>query len=274
MVLFPGGSGLFNPSDLFSSSTYEVHGEDSSSSKMTSSGPPRAVGPKTLQRSAVYLTEVTGGRLSPSKMIDLECDVIGNQDPLVMTDAQGNSSLESKGTTGSSSWKQNTPNILAVQERDLQGLQSLKRRRLSLNDDAGSIGEVADKIKELVLASQSLPDITKAMKELTIVASRQRVNAAQIQTIKQGFSCVICRKFVNKPIFTQCCRSIIGCKACVELWRKTSAQCAKCRSDTKANTMFEVAGLSDPFSVLRSFVDVMFCVGWPAVFFFLLQLLL
>lgn len=48
--------------------------------------------------------------------------------------------------------------------------------------------------EELVLASQSLPDVTAAIKELTNLAATQRVilTPSQLQTIKQGFCCVIC----------------------------------------------------------------------------------
>ena len=64
---------------------------------------------------SVYLAEVVGGRLSPSRTVVvrfLECeatlqgiigkvqDAIGNHDPVVLTDAQGNAILESEGTTG------------------------------------------------------------------------------------------------------------------------------------------------------------------------------
>lgn len=63
----------------------------------------------------MYLAEVVGGRLSPSRTVVvqfLECeatlqgiigkiqDAIGNHDPVVLTDAQGNAVLESEGTTG------------------------------------------------------------------------------------------------------------------------------------------------------------------------------
>lgn len=62
------------------------------------------------------------------------------------------------------------------------------------DEDAAGIGEVTEKIEELVLASQTLPDITAAIRELTNLAATQRVilTPSQLQTIKQGFCCVIC----------------------------------------------------------------------------------
>lgn len=62
----------------------------------------------------MYLAEVVGGRLSPSRMVVVRFleyeatlqgingkiqDAIGNHDPVVLTDAQGNTVLESEGTT-------------------------------------------------------------------------------------------------------------------------------------------------------------------------------
>lgn len=185
-------------------------------------------------------------------------DAIGSHDTMILTDAQGNAILESEGTTGSQYWKQNARKILAVRERDFQELQSTKKRRISRKDeDAAGIGEVTEKIEELVLASQSLPDVTAAIRELTNLAATQRVilTPSQLQTIKQGFCCVVCMKFIEVPVFTQCCRSMIGCKTCVEQWQETSVHCAKCRGNTTDNNIFEINGLSETFSVLRSLFE-------------------
>ncbi|XP_032368028.1 uncharacterized protein LOC116687049 [Etheostoma spectabile] len=165
VALFPGASGVFSSFDLTARGHYEVHGEDedassastnvstgqrfafmrtpSTTASSTVSASPRAV-TKTFQRS-LYLAEVVGGRLIPSRMVVvrfLECeanlqgiigkvqDAIGSYGPMVLTDAQGNAILESEGTTGSHYWKQNARKILAVQEQEFQELQGKKRRQL------------------------------------------------------------------------------------------------------------------------------------------------
>lgn len=246
VAIFPGASGHFNTFDLTPRAHYEIHSENDTSPATTSTGqrftfmgmlattssstaqrtgtapPLRATVSKTFQRS-IFLAEVVGGRLSPSRMVVVrfsECeatlqgiigkvqDAIGSHDPMVLTDAQGNAILDSEGTTGSQYWKQNAWKILAVQEQAFQELQSTKRRRMSRKDeDPAGIGEVTEKIEELVLASQSLPDITAAVKELTNLAATQRVilTPSQLQTIKQGFCCVVCMKFIEEPVFTECC---------------------------------------------------------------------
>ncbi|XP_028656977.2 uncharacterized protein LOC114651192 isoform X1 [Erpetoichthys calabaricus] len=292
--MFPGGaSGVFSALDLTPRGHYEVHGEDmesmpaagssgqrfafmrasavaaaaASHSQRATSSPP--VTSKTFQRS-VYLAEVVGGRLIPNRMVVvrfLECeatlqgvvgkvqDAIGNYNPIILTDAQGNAILESEGTTGSQYWKQNARKVLALPEQDFNSLQGTKRRRLSnrKDDDSAGLGEVSDKIEELVMASQSLPAVTAAIRELTDLAVTQRVilTAPKLQTIKEGFSCVVCMNIIEEPVLSRCCRSIIGCKTCVEQWLETSPHCAKCREAN--NGVIEVTGLTAAFSVLKSF---------------------
>ncbi|XP_035491918.2 nucleotide triphosphate diphosphatase NUDT15 isoform X2 [Scophthalmus maximus] len=268
VVLSPGAPGGDRGDAENPSSSSDITGQHFSfmrtpaTTSSTASAPLRASVSKTLIRS-VYLARVVGGRLRPSRVVMLrflECeatlqgiigkvqDAIGSHDPIVLTDAQGNAILESEETTGSQHWKQNEKQILAVHEREFQQLQGQKRRRTSIKeDDAVGIGEVTEKLQELILASQSL----------TNLAATQRVilTPSQLQSIKQGFCCVVCMKFIEEPVFTQCCQSIIGCKPCVEQWQETSVHCAKCRVSTADNNILEVHGLSEAFSVLRSLFD-------------------
>ena len=62
------------------------------------------------------------------------------------------------------------------------------------DEHAAGIGEVTENIEELVLASQSLSDVTAAIRELTNLTATQRVtlSRSQLQIIKQGFCCVVC----------------------------------------------------------------------------------
>ncbi|XP_042073883.1 uncharacterized protein LOC106632963 isoform X2 [Haplochromis burtoni] len=175
----------------------------SCSQQATSSSP---MSSKTFQRS-VYFADVVGGKLIPNRMVVVRFleseatlqgivgkvqDAIGNYNPIILTDAQGNAILESEGTTGSQYWRQNARKILAVPEQDFNCLQGTKRKKLSSrkDDDSASLGEVSDKIEELVLASQSLPAVTAAIKELTDLAVAQKVTTPKLQTLKEGFSCV------------------------------------------------------------------------------------
>ncbi|KAL2095614.1 hypothetical protein ACEWY4_007762 [Coilia grayii] len=185
-------------------------------------------------------------------------DAIGSHEPLILTDVQGNAIVESDGTTGSPYWKQNARKILAVPEKDFTELHGTKRRRMSRkNEDVGAVAEVTEKIEQLVLASQCLPDVTSTIRELTSLAAVQRptLTHSQLQTIKHGFSCVICLKLMTEPLFMQCCQNLIGCKTCVEEWHGNSDTCAKCRGSIEGSSMFEVKGLSEALSVLGSLFE-------------------
>ncbi|XP_062401071.1 uncharacterized protein LOC134092282 [Sardina pilchardus] len=285
-------SGMFSSLDLCPRGHYEVHGEDDVAAPGSSTGQrfafsrtstvtsgsllgaaalPRASN-KTFQRS-VYLAEALSGKLSVSRMVMVRFseaeaspqgiaakvkEAIGSPENLILTDSQGNAIVESEGTTGSPYWRQNARKVLAVPEKDFTDLQGTKRRRMSRkNEEVGGIAEVTEKIEELVLASQSLPDVTSAFRELTDLAAVKRLTLtqSQLQAIKHGFSCAICLKLMTEPIFTQCCQTLIGCKTCVEEWHRNSDTCAKCRGSVEGDSMFEVKGLSEALSVLRSLFE-------------------
>ncbi|KAL2089165.1 hypothetical protein ACEWY4_016064 [Coilia grayii] len=297
VAIFAGeSSGMFSSLDLSPRGQYEVHDEDdvasgssttagqrfafsrpfstvTSGSLQGASALPRATS-KTFQR-LVYLAEVVGGKLNPSRMVMVRFaeseaslqgiatkvqDAIGSHEPLILTDAQGNAIVESEGTTGSPYWKQNARKILAVPEKDFTELHGTKSRK---NEDVGAVAEVTEKIEQLVLASQCLPDVTSTIRELTSLAAVQRLTQthSQLQTIKHGFSCVICLIFLcflqlmTEPLFMQCCKNLIGCKTCVEEWHGNSDTCAKCRGSIEGSSMFEVKGLSEALSVLGSLFE-------------------
>uniref|UniRef100_A0AAV2JJ29 RING-type domain-containing protein n=1 Tax=Knipowitschia caucasica TaxID=637954 RepID=A0AAV2JJ29_KNICA len=224
---------------------------------------------KGFQRS-MYLAEVSDNRLNPTRMVvirfvEAEANIegitvkmqeaIGDHQPLSLTDPQGNLILDSEGTRGSLYWKQNARRIFAVKECDYQELERRKRRRRSRKDDDGeALGEVAEKLEELVLAASHLPEITNSLKELMSVSGAQKgmLIPSQLQTVKEGFSCVICMKFMEEPVFTLCCKNLIGCRECIEQWQQNSPHCAKCRQITEVRSTFQVHGLSDALGVLKA----------------------
>ena len=64
---------------------------------------------------------------------------------------------------------------------------------------------MSEKIEDLVLASQSLPDVTSAIRELTSLAKGVTLTQSQLQTIKQGFCCVVCLSKYAMDIFYMVC---------------------------------------------------------------------
>lgn len=71
------------------------------------------------------------------------------------------------------------------------------------DEDAAGLGEVTEKIHELLLVSQNLPDVTAAIRQLTDLAATQKVilSAPQLQTIKQGLSCAVCKSKYAKVLY-------------------------------------------------------------------------
>lgn len=60
----------------------------------------------------------------------------------------------------------------------------------------------------------------------------------------------------NQPIFATCCRSLIGCKLCVDQWMATASQCLKCREEDLSNNVFVAAGLSEALLALSDIIKV------------------
>ncbi|XP_072564944.1 uncharacterized protein [Paramormyrops kingsleyae] len=183
----------------------------SSSFAVSSAVPPRASMTRSFQRS-VFIADSVNGKLRPSKMVVIRFleseatvlgilskvqEALGSYDPLVLTDAQGNEVLDSEGTRGSIYWKQNARKVIAVAETEFAELQSGKRRRSRKEDDTAGLNDVYEKIEEVILAAQSLPDVTVAIKRLSEMTSREQVacilTEAQAEQVRAAFSCTVCK---------------------------------------------------------------------------------
>ncbi|XP_052250467.1 uncharacterized protein LOC127857823 [Dreissena polymorpha] len=81
------------------------------------------------------------------------------------------------------------------------------------------------------------------------------VNREEERAIKDAFTCVICKGPVSHPIFATCCKSLVGCRTCVDTWydRPPPASCPKCRSQD--GTRHAVTGLNEAVHALRAIVE-------------------
>ncbi|KAK7149287.1 hypothetical protein R3I94_008804 [Phoxinus phoxinus] len=294
MAVFPSNNEYFSTIDLVPRGQYEVHGAASealelsphpqpqprfafsrqsasaTTSSVTAGIPPRATQSKSYQRS-VFMAEFVHGKLQPSRMIVIRFmegdatvqgvltkvqDALGAYDPLVLTDGQGNEILDSEGTRGSIYWKQNARKILAVPEQQFADMKSGKRRRSTRKDDESmDLQGVYDKIEEVVMAAQSLHDVTQVIKNLSELAIESRkiyvLMETQAEHVRAAFSCSVCKGPVKEPILSKCCRAIIGCKSCIDHSLQTSTQCVMCRADNFAINIVEVSGLSEALNALE-----------------------
>ncbi|KAL2081711.1 hypothetical protein ACEWY4_023564 [Coilia grayii] len=192
-------------------------------------------------------------------------DALGAYDPLILTDGQGNDILDSEGTRGSLYWKQSARKILAVPEMQFMELKSGKRRRSARNDEAVGLQEEYDKIEEVVMAAQSLPDVTEAIKKLSQLAIESRssihiLTEDQADGIRAAFCCCVCKGtvcwFKNTPCIPT---AVLGKLACCTVSPQRvvqceNAQCVKCRADNF--NVVEVSRLSEALNALEEVIKV------------------
>ncbi|KAK7929730.1 hypothetical protein WMY93_006125 [Mugilogobius chulae] len=229
--------------------------------------------PKTFVRN-VFNAEIINGKLETSKMVTLRftepeaCvtsiltkvkEALGQPGSLVLTDSHGNEILDSEGTRGSAFWKQNSRKVYAVPEEQVAALQGNKRKRLSRREDNG-LQDVMFDIEEVVEAAQGLQEVSKMIKDLcggakSTLMMTLTLSEAEVASLKEVFTCLICNGPLVTPVFSTCCRSLIGCKECVETWNTSHEYCPKCRSVDLENNLHEVAGLSQALTPLKKMLN-------------------
>ena len=53
------------------------------------------------------------------------------------------------------------------------------------------------------------------------------------------------------PVASHCCKSLIGCKTCLDEWYSTSERCPKCRSDNGKTGRLDLKGLNTVFRLMK-----------------------
>ncbi|CAL9699811.1 unnamed protein product [Knipowitschia caucasica] len=182
-------------------------------------------------------------------------EALGQQESITLTDSQGMKIIDSEGTRGSTFWKQNSRKVFAVPEEQVATLQGSKRRRVSRREEMG-FQDVMSDIEEIIEAAQGLKDVSKMIKDLSgqahaTLTTTLTLSETEIASIRAGFSCLICKGPLNKPVFSTCCRSFIGCSRCVEEWKQSHDYCPKCRADDLESSIHDVAGLDQALAPLE-----------------------
>ncbi|KAK9519995.1 hypothetical protein VZT92_022682 [Zoarces viviparus] len=136
------------------------------------------------------------------------------------------------GTTGLGFWKQNARRIVALTHSSYNELMQRKRRRT---------GRTA---------------IRQSLRELGEYARANKINTValtddQVTTVRATFRCLICQDVMDNPVVAQCCRSVIGCRVCVDQWTATTPHCPKCRDVDFINRSFALTGMGDIIDALR-----------------------
>ncbi|XP_033974344.1 uncharacterized protein LOC117472986 [Trematomus bernacchii] len=214
--------------------------------------------PRSFQRS-IHVSDIMDGKIVSTRVVmirfvESEASVplitgkvnvaMGDSEEYILTDTVGNEIVESEGTTGSLYWKPNARKIHAVES---SAFRQWRRRSSRSRNEVSEVHTLSNKVGELLDASQGLEEVTRKISDI-VAASHDLV--VPRPEVKQAFSCLICRETMTGPMFSSCCRSIVGCRLCVEEWRITSPQCLKCRDQEPVYT--QVAGLSAALDALRA----------------------
>ncbi|KAK9519994.1 hypothetical protein VZT92_022682 [Zoarces viviparus] len=128
-------------------------------------------------------------------------------------------------------WKQNARRIVALTHSSYNELMQRKRRRTGTA-------------------------IRQSLRELGEYARANKINTValtddQVTTVRATFRCLICQDVMDNPVVAQCCRSVIGCRVCVDQWTATTPHCPKCRDVDFINRSFALTGMGDIIDALR-----------------------
>ncbi|XP_060729279.1 uncharacterized protein LOC132847758 [Tachysurus vachellii] len=181
-----------------------------------------------------------------------EALAIGADENIILTDSQGNLLLDSPGTKGSSYWKQSSRRFFAIKDVFAEMGRRRKRRKLgqAKRHEESELLEIRDKIEEVLLASEGLPAVSAKLRELS--KHSEGLTEQQSEILKTSFRCNVCRGVMNSPMLARCCRSLVGCRECVNAILQEGQGCVKCRSPITEESLVAVAGLSEVFNIIRA----------------------
>ncbi|KAF1394354.1 hypothetical protein PFLUV_G00025680 [Perca fluviatilis] len=210
-----------------------------------------------MQRN-VLIADVVDGRPQTSRAVtvnfsDFEASVpaitakvveaLGQEETVVLIDNHGNQIVDCEGTRGSAFWKQHARKVSAVPEAQFELLRNNKRRRESRNEDTH------DELREnLEVVSSTLKNLTKFIQDNPVTPPLSR---RQIDIIKNAFTCIICTDLMKDPVFAECCRSLLGCRGCVDQWKQNQGYCPKCRGPAFDVHGHSVVGLDEALAALQ-----------------------
>ncbi|KAA0702124.1 hypothetical protein E1301_Tti007950 [Triplophysa tibetana] len=280
--VFPSTSGFFSCLDLMTGGgTFQVMGDEvcgalpgpvtnpfhpnpgqsrprfsfSRSATATAARTPHtATSPKLYQRT-IFLGQLQGEKIVQEKALVIpfeeseaslptmtfkvkEALAMGADENIILTDSQGNQLLDTLGTKGSAYWKQSSRRLFAIKEDVFAEMGRRKRRKLgqASRHEGSELFEIRDKIEEVLLASEGLPAVSVNLRELC----------------KHSEGLTEQQRVMNSPVLARCCRSLVGCRQCVDVLLQEGQACVKCRSAITGESLVAVAGLSEVLSVIRA----------------------
>ena len=168
-------------------------------------------------------------------------------------------------TIGFKFWKTSARKIFAISKDDLPCGSGIKRKgkytpatiQISDNDDDyDSDDDFVTKPKKTCLSSElskikkDLGEINGNLKCLFKLSKTTTIPPGLFRLLGDTFQCKICKSTPIKPpaIYTRCCKNILGCQTCVDLWYSNdsySKSCPICRCERAYTETSQMKGMDE-----------------------------
>ena len=129
----------------------------------------------------------------------------------------------------------------------------MKRKR-RIDDDSDSEAEVSKfACNDNMYLQQKLDSIDSKVSKILEINPNLPLPLGLSTILLDSLRCHICKSspIVPPPIFTSCCRRILGCQGCVDSWYRmddpidTMKKCPLCRGERGYANTFTLLGLDD-----------------------------
>lgn len=152
-------------------------------------------------------------------------------------------------------WKVGSLKIYAVLESQLERVvkgKGRKQARICVSDsDSDNQAPVSKKIKLLGELSLNIQGIRKDLSTIFTLTKGMKLPPGLHTLLYNTFKCNIWHSSPMTPpiIFTRCCKCILGCERCVDLWYSgedgRTKSCPLCRSERAFTETIRIHGLDD-----------------------------
>ncbi|KAI0235178.1 hypothetical protein LSAT2_014352 [Lamellibrachia satsuma] len=78
---------------------------------------------------------------------------------------------------------------------------------------------------------------------------------SDVGTLKDAFTCCICKGPLQLPMFATCCQTVLACQVYLEQWHNANTYCPECRAEGVHAATFLVTGLSDAIGALQTIIE-------------------
>ena len=144
-------------------------------------------------------------------------------------------------------WKTSARKFYAVPEVDLQMQRGRKRSRLSVTAALNSNCSTSDD----TLAEAKDEIISAIAKSTEKILSNSLIPLGLKKLLQDSLKCHICQAvpFIPPIVMAKCCKSILGCEACVNGWysgpEALNKTCPRCRAERGYNETMTLLGLDE-----------------------------